>query len=87
MLSILEPAQAPVRPTPSKIVPVKLNAQELEWLDSILETDNTRGFENRGEVLRLLLHLEYRRRHNMGKPSGRDWQSSARNGRPKVKGN
>ncbi len=86
MTTTTESPATDAKSSATKIVPVKLNAQELAWLDTILKNDNTAGFENRGEVFRLLLHREYRRRHNLGKPAGIDWQSSARMGRP-VKGN
>ncbi len=45
-------------------------------LDSIVNSET--GAECRADVFRLLLHLEYNRRHNLPKPRAKDWQGSFR---------
>lgn len=64
----------------STIVCIRLNADELSWLDEL----GTRGqYENRSEYLRALLHREAsksRIRSRFIKKT--QWDSGARHGRP-----
>jgi hypothetical protein len=53
-------------------------------LDSMLGGEAV-GTENRTEFIRLIIRREYNRRHKLGKPRAKDWQTAMRMGRPRLK--
>ena len=65
----------------STIVNVRLYQYEIAMLKAVCISD-VRGDLNEAELIRLLLHREYSRRHNLPKPEPRDYQTAFRIGRP-----
>jgi hypothetical protein len=64
------------------LLSVRLNADEAGMLDSMLGGEAA-GTENRTEFVRLMIRREYNRRHKLGKPLAKDWQTAMRIGRPR----
>jgi|HubBroStandDraft_1064217.scaffolds.fasta_scaffold390907_2 hypothetical protein len=64
------------------VIPIRMNAVEVENLDEILAGS---GAENRSEFIRLLIHREFNRRRGISKPKASDYQTIFRiGGRPKM---
>jgi len=62
----------------STIIPIRLSALEVEQLDYLVENNDSTGFENRSEFMRLLLAREWRRCKGLPKPAAHEWQSASR---------
>lgn len=59
------------------MVPVRMNAQEVGYLDS-LRNSRKIGEVSRSEMLRLLVLREYHRRHRMPPPTPGMWEAASR---------
>lgn len=67
----------------SVYIPVCLTAEEARKLDSLVNGNDTTGFESRGEFVRLLIHREFNRCNGLPKPKEADWRTAHRIGSKK----
>lgn len=63
-------------------ITVRLSDQEKIMLDSVAQSDQ-RGDLTSGELVRLLIHREYNRRHGLPSPEASQYQADFRKGRPR----